>query len=77
MIKAPKGFAKNYFSLAAIQATVSTQILRSQCCAIKNSLLTTTAYSDEEESPPLLEEILMSLELQTSEFDSQIIFTPP
>lgn len=37
-MRTPKGFGKNYFTLAAIQATVSQIQLQSQCTAMRPSL---------------------------------------
>lgn len=57
-MRAPKGFGKNYFSLAAIQATVSHVLLQSQCARIDASAYTLhyddDALCDEEDDQTLL-----------------------
>jgi hypothetical protein len=56
-MRAPKGFGKNYFTLAAIQATASQKNLNARQSSV-NELLHVN-YSDDEES---LDDELISLE---------------
>ena len=58
-MRTPKGFGKNYFTLAAIQATVSQLTMHSQTVRMQKSLH--VSFDDEEsleEDPP--QELLLS-----------------
>ncbi len=58
-MRTPKGFGKNYFTLAAIQATVSQVTMHSQTVIMQNALHVSFDEEDSlEEEPP--EELLLS-----------------
>jgi len=58
-MRTPKGFGKNYFTLAAIQATVSQVTMHSQTVMMQNTLHVNFNEEDSlEEEPP--EELLLA-----------------
>jgi hypothetical protein len=58
-MRPPKGFGKNYFTLAAIQATVAQNILHSQYISMQPALHVSFDMEDEVEDE-LLDELVLS-----------------
>ena len=59
-MRKPKGFGKNYFTLAAIQATVVQHHLNATSVRIASDHLVHTAWEQEESETQELEELLLS-----------------
>jgi hypothetical protein len=72
-MRSPKGFGKNYFTLAAIQATVSQMQLQSQCTAMTPSLHVN--YDEESlcEDDPEAELVLSVIQDTTKASSHQVI----
>ncbi|MEA3522639.1 MAG: hypothetical protein U9R50_06665 [Campylobacterota bacterium] len=60
-MRSPKGFGKNYFTLAAIQATVSQTTLHSQTVVMRHALHVSFDEEDNVEEEPLKETLLSPL----------------
>jgi len=59
-MRKPKGFGKNYFTLAAIQATTVQHHLSATSVRITSEHLMTTGYEQEESELQELDELLLS-----------------
>lgn len=64
-MRSPKGFGKNYFTLAAIQATVSQETMQSQCSAMQASYHV-SHYDEEDLEEEHEQELFLSLIQESS-----------
>ena len=63
-MKLLRGFGKNYFTLASIQAHSSASTLHAQLCSFAFSIHSTYKEDSKEEDPPPLEDELLPLPLE-------------